>query len=284
MNFKKLALAAAVAVAPMSALALEPMQDEALSSVTGQDGISMEINGSISTDVWIEDTDGLDGTGPAGFMTIEGLGVNLNNVTIDIDAGSTGGAAGANTGVLQVAIGIPNDITLTNLEIGVQGSSATAGESADAGRLGLIGDSTTVLSVGTVTLAASDLIMQLGPDAGTPAAGSSNFLELTGVVGVELSDVQLFGGTSNAGWIGAETIAVTNLDLGAGAGTNVTTANLNAAGLLLTVGDGATNVGVDISRLTLGDNGVGQPGENPLGNVYLTGLDLAGTTVAISGH
>ena len=43
MNFKKLALAAAVAVAPMSALALEPMQDEALSGVTGQDGISLSL-------------------------------------------------------------------------------------------------------------------------------------------------------------------------------------------------------------------------------------------------
>ncbi|WP_197477740.1 hypothetical protein, partial [Alcanivorax sp. HI0044] len=207
---------------------------------------------------------------------IAGLNVDLDGVTIDIDAG--GSATGANTGVLQVAIGIPNDITLTNLSIGVQGSSAaTAGASADNSRLGDITNSTEVLSVGTLTLAASDLIMQLGPDAGTPAVGTANFLELSGTVNVSLDDVQLYGGTSNAGWIGAENISVNNLVLGDG--TDNTTANLTSTGLELTVSTTANDVGVDISRLTLGDGSAAA-----LGNVYLTGLDLGGTTVAISGH
>ncbi|MDF1724267.1 MAG: hypothetical protein P1U59_07080 [Alcanivorax sp.] len=274
MEFKKLALAAAVASLPATGFSMEAMEDSALSGVTGQDGISMTLNGNITTDVWIEDTDGLDGLdGNAGFMTIEGLGVNLNNVTVDIDAGSAGGT-GAGTGVLQVAIGVPNDITINNLSIGVQGSSAaTAGAAADNSRLGLITDSTQVISVGTVTLSASDLVLQLGPDAGTPAAGGSNLLELSGTVGVSLTNVDIFGGTSNTGWIGADSIVVSNVDL------TGTTANLNASGLLVTVGASATDVGVDISRLTLGDDT-----QAALGNVYLDGLNLAGTTVAISGH
>ncbi len=70
MNFKKLALAAAVAVAPMSALALEPMQDEALSGVTGQDGISIGLNLDATLNVGIEDTDGFAGNTGAGMILI----------------------------------------------------------------------------------------------------------------------------------------------------------------------------------------------------------------------
>ncbi|MCK0152574.1 hypothetical protein MWU49_02560 [Alcanivorax sp. S6407] len=61
MGFKKLALAAAVAAAPMSALALEPMQDEALSGVTGQDGITIALDANIVANLIIHDTDGIAG-------------------------------------------------------------------------------------------------------------------------------------------------------------------------------------------------------------------------------
>lgn len=290
MGFKKLALAAAVAAAPMSALALEPMADEAMSAVTGQDGISMTINGNISTDVWIEDTDGFTGVAGAGFMTIAGLNVSLADTKITIDAGSDDGAGaahtGATSGVLRVGISIPTPITLNNLNIGVQGSTATANAAADHGRVGLIGDSTTVLSVGTVTLAASELQMLLGPDSSNASLSTGgNLLALSGTVNVGLTNVELYGGTSVDGWIGASSINVNNVVL------DGTTANLNATGLVVSLGASMTDVEVDISRLTLGgtgdwDNDTATPDTAPpaLGNVYLDGLSLAGTTVTISGH
>jgi hypothetical protein len=46
MEFKKLALAAAVASLPATGFSMEAMEDSALSGVTGQDGISMTLNGN----------------------------------------------------------------------------------------------------------------------------------------------------------------------------------------------------------------------------------------------
>ena len=43
MNFKKLALASAIATLPVGAFALDEINDDALSEVSGQDGITMTL-------------------------------------------------------------------------------------------------------------------------------------------------------------------------------------------------------------------------------------------------
>ena len=104
MNFKKLALASAIATMPMSAFALDEITDEAMADVSGQDGISATLNiglAGITTDIFIHDKDGLSNV-PAfaaysgssaysfdGAIVIDNMAIAVGgaNITIAIDAG-----------------------------------------------------------------------------------------------------------------------------------------------------------------------------------------------------
>lgn len=272
MNFKKLALAAAVAVAPMSALALEPMQDEALSGVTGQDGISIGITTNITTDLFIEDTDGHADIGTAGanagFMAIQGVNVN-GQINLDIDSASAAGTDGTG-GVLVIGVELPN-LTLANLSLGVTGSSAADGDRVSADGLTRVGDAqagtvTEVLAMGTIDLNGLEMDIQLGPDA-------ANFLALSGTIDdIAITDFTL-NDANNGGSLFASSVNVSALTL------DGTTVAIDGAGMQVTLGAGVST-DVSLMGLGMGDSTTSAP----IGNVYLTGLNLGGTTVSITGH
>ena len=278
MNFKKLALAAAVAVAPMSALALEPMQDDALSSVTGQDGISIGITTNITTDLFIEDTDGHADIGTAGanagFIAIQGVNVS-GDINLEIDSASAAGTDGTG-GVLVIGVELPN-LTLANLSLGVTGSSATPGDRVSADGLTRVAAAETgvteVLALGSIDLNGLEMDIQLGPDA-------ANFLQLAGTVDdIAITDFTL-NDTAGGGSIYADSVNISELVLD---GTTVT---VDGAGMQITLGP---SVSTDVTLMGLGmgdasDLGGTPPSSSPIGNVYLTGLDLGGTTVSITGH
>jgi len=280
MNFKKLALAAAVAVAPMSALALEPMQDEALSGVTGQDGISMSITTNLTTDIFIEDTDGTGITNltNAGFMAIQNVNVT-GTINLDIDSASTAGTDGTG-GALVIGVSIPT-LTLANLSVGVTGSSAVTATDVRDATEGFTrvtaaegGTITNVMSLGSVTLSGLNMGVQLGPDA-------QNFLTLDGSISaIDVADFSIIDASiSDGGALFADQLYVSGLDL------TGTTASINdgsgtpAAGLNLTMGPALADTDVALMGLGLGDTA----GAERLGNVYLTGLNLSGTTINIAG-
>ena len=279
MNFKKLALAAAVAVAPMSALALEPMQDEALSGVTGQDGISIGITTNITTDLFIEDTDGHADIGTAGanagFIAIQGVNVS-GDINLEIDSASALGNDGTG-GVLLIGVELPN-LSLSNLSLGVTGSSAAAGDRVSADGLTRVADAqagtvTEVLALGSIDLNGLEMDIQLGPDA-------ANFLQLAGTVDdIAITDFTL-NDTAGGGSIYADSVNISQLVL------DGTTVSVDGAGMQITLGAG---VSTDVTLMGLGmgdasDLGGTPPSSSPIGNVYLTGLDLGGTTVSITGH
>lgn len=59
MTFKKLALASAIAALPMTAMAVDVLDDNAMSGVTGQDGIRVTMDLNLSTNVLVHDVDGI---------------------------------------------------------------------------------------------------------------------------------------------------------------------------------------------------------------------------------
>ena len=283
--FKQLALVSAIAALPMTGVAMQQLDDEVLSGVTGQDGISITLDtAQITSAIWLEDTTGFTGYDEGGFIVLgsydsgsdtwSGLTMDLSGTTIEIDAASN--SSGAGTGVLNVGISTANPLTLSNLSIGVQGNGEEVtgtGIAADIGRVGSLADTTEVLSIGTLSIDALDLSLQLGPEAGTSAPGASPFLTIgSGSLNISLVDVQLFGGQTNTGWVGVDEISISGLDL---AGT---TGNLVAGGLQLTMGNDATGIDITLSRVSLGDAAAPS-----LGNVYLTDLSLAGTQLTIAG-
>lgn len=280
-TFKKLALVSAIAALPMTGFAMQQMDDEALSGVTGQDGISITLDMDANFDVWVEDTDGVADNAPlwtgldnAGFLVIQNIAID-GIVNIDLDSGSAAGTNGAG-GVLNVAISIPS-LTIGDasnpLAIGVTGSDAAANDRDYQDGLGRVataaaGTVTNVITLSSIELENLGLNIQLGPD-------SEQFLHITGdafdmvIDDFTLSDASAAG----AGDLFVDTMAITNIDL------DGTVGSITATGLELTLGTPAAGMDIAMMGVRLGDNTA-----DTLGNVYVTGLNLGGTTVTVSGR
>lgn len=268
MKFNKLALAAAVAAAPTAGLAMEPMEDNQLSNVTGQDGLSIGLSTSQTMDVIIEDTDGtsVSAYSTTGSIVISNAGLDTTVATgdlqIDVDAGGNG-----TNGMLNVVVTIPNNTELTTGDIGVadgDGSGGTTGTS------NIIPSTTVTFSNGAT------LDMELGNE-------DTAFLEFTGDLGTitfgdaanATDNFEIQDGGDNStnpnSSISMDELAISGLDMSG------TTVDVTTAGLEIVNGSNLNNVDIDITQLSL--NG----GTDTVGNVYIRGLDMAGDTITVNG-
>lgn len=275
MGFKKLALAAAVAAAPMSALALEPLQDEALSSVTGQDGISISLASDVAAGLKIHDKDGYVGNGIAaadsGALVISGFAINRANSTdtIDIDLDASGGA----TPTLNVNVSLPTGLQVVLGSVGVADSGRTVSAAGVAGGTWTTSNTvSSVVNLGTMTLGATTLNIQLGNEP----QGNMIALNTTITGGISLTGFSVSDANSGGSLI-TDLQVVDN-----GAGTDLTlNTGINIAGDGLRVGlagiGGATGIDVRMTDLKLGT-----AASSSLGDIELVGLDLTGDLI-ISG-
>src|SRR5690606_15502981 len=72
---------------PMTGFAMEALQDEALSEVTGQDGITITLGSTGAFDIFVLDNDGGAGlTGTTGGIYIDGFDTGTGNTTVVIDS------------------------------------------------------------------------------------------------------------------------------------------------------------------------------------------------------
>lgn len=282
MGFKKLALAAAVAAAPMSALALEPMQDEALSAVTGQDGISIGLSLNATLDLGIEDTDGTPAVGAIaanagpGMILIDNMGLT-GDITIEIDsASSTSGA-----GVLQANINVPTlTIDTGDLYVG----QGTDGSDVNAG-IAKVGTEMTAVSAGDplldsvgITLNNVDLTVQLGSEATEFfALSTTTVLSIDiGTLGNATDNLTLRDQSAGGGGaMVADQISIQNIDV------NGITGNITTSGLEISTGTALSGINIAAMGVSFGADDGSAPA---IGNVYITGLDLSGQTITISGH
>lgn len=120
MNFKQLVLAAAVLAVPFMAQAgMTSMDDSALSSVTGQDGISIagDFSGTIGKISY------LDGTNSLNLNTISFTGFEIletDPLKIDVVTSTV------LTGVQQLAISLPTmtgEVSVGSITLGAAGAS-----------------------------------------------------------------------------------------------------------------------------------------------------------------
>ncbi|WP_300523843.1 DUF6160 family protein [Alcanivorax sp.] len=282
MEFKKLALAAAVAALPATGFSMEALEDSALSGVTGQDGISIAINTNLAASLIVHDTDGIPtgvtaGHGSAGALVMDDFQINTggNNITLDIDAGDS--AVGGTAPVLNVEVGIPNAtvITLGSVDIANSNREGAAGDPWGVDATNRVND---VLNLGSITLGATTLNIQLANEP----QGDMIALNTTITNGVSISNFALndAGGTVNGGGISVDSLSVVDsggANLSVDAGINV-----SATGLVVRVdqlGDATNGADVRLAGVTLGDSATAPS----LGDVELVGLNLNNTVVTISG-
>lgn len=291
MNFKKLALASAIAAMPMSAFALDEIADEALSEVSGQDGISATLNiggAGIRTDIFIHDKDGLGNnvgavfTGSSaysfdGAIIIDDMAIAVGgaNITISIDAGDR--ATSFADPVLNINVGLPAALTITTGAIRVGNSQR------DNAAWSVDGMSSTILNTMTIILGGTQLNIQLGNEAQTGTSAGSDMMVLSSSIsgGLTISNFRLNDATASGdGGIGA----AGNISILDNGGANLTLGidiNATDAGLVIGLGQvgNATN-GVDIRII---DQYLGTSTNSKIGDVSIVGLNLNGSTLTING-
>jgi hypothetical protein len=268
-GFKKLALASAIAALPVSGFAMEAMDDAALSDVTGQDGLSLNIDVPASTmDIIIHDGDGSTAgslTGAAGALVINNMSLTTGAGGIDVDIDADGNAGAP---VLNVAVTIPTGTTISTGDIQVAVSTGMGNAVTNT--------SANILDSMDITLGQVDLNIQLGS---AEPQGSMIVLDTAITNGITINNFALNDASSG------ESISVTQIVMedadGSGNLTVSMTGDVETSGLALTFGQlGATGasagVSLQMSSVTLGS----QPA---IGDIEIIGLNLNGTTVTIAG-
>lgn len=271
-EFKKLALAAAVASLPVSGFAMEALDDSALAGVTGQDGITISLANDISADIIIHDTDGFGANNNSGAIIISGFSQTLaagTSIDIDIDAGNNGTQGTA----LNVGITLPNNINIDLGDIQVADSNRTTA----GGSWGTTGAATTVMTLGTLVLGTTTLNLQLGHEY----QGSMIVMDTIISNGISLSNFSI---NDAGGAVSGGSIFVGQLTLIDNGGNDLTvdqTIDVDADGLVIEVnqlGDVTNGADLRLANVRLGDNT-----QSDIGDIEITGLDLTGT-ITITGH
>lgn len=280
MNFKKLALAAAIASVPAVGFSVESLEDADLGTVTGQDGLEIAINigaSGITADVYLHDTDGFAATSYSydGAIVIDNLAIGGagTGFTISIDAGDNAASAGAP--VLNINVALPVALTIVTGSIHVANSQIDDTPSAR----GVSNTSATLLNSMNIVLGSSSLNIQLGNEQQTGSIAGTDMIVMNATVtgGISISGFAL-NDINSGGAIGMSSMSVTNsagTDLGIAADINVTAAGLQIG--LGTLGDGGG------MRLEIVDQYLGTTTAGIVGDISVRDLNLNGTTIVISG-
>lgn len=296
--FSKIALVSAMAISA-NAMALESMDDEALSAATGQDGITLTvITDGISIDkLLIHDNDGLDstvtaqggaslgGTGTAGDYTTGAAGaIVVNGVTVGV-SGATGQAELA-TVTIDTDSGAGSAGTASNpflninmknnaLDIGV-GSIRVAASNDVSGMVGArrgAGTETEIISGLDITVGASEMNIQLGAQP----QGAMIVANATIQGGLTINSLNLVD-TGTTGEIAISDLKITsenNANLVVDTAISVLPAAHASGGGLAISSSGAKDI--YIGSLALGN-------ANSIGSIEIQGLDMGNNQLIVSGH
>ncbi|RSN78267.1 putative pilus system protein FilA [Acinetobacter haemolyticus] len=280
--FTKLVLVSSMAISA-NAMAMQSMDDAALSAATGQDGINIGIaldSTGISIDkLYLHDNDGLQtstniagATGVAGAIAIDGITItqtgtgNLLDLVIDTDAGTSGEAflnIAASVGAVDISIG----------SIGVAPSFGASLTDTTTAVRGVTGTPTEILTGLDLSLGAISANVQLGA---TPQ-GAMIKLDSTLEGGLTISNLGI-NDAAGGGQIYLDNIYVR--------GTGNTTGDL----------DIDTDISVTQNGLQLKNNStqgmnvylegvrLGSSTAASIGDVEIQGLNVGTSTITISGH
>lgn len=291
--FSKIALVSAMAISA-NAMALESMDDEALSAATGQDGITLTvITDGISIDkLLVHDNDGLDstlttqdgatnlgGTDTAGAIVVNDVTVGVSTsgiatplgadtlaqVKIDTDAGENGENPFLNINMKNNAI----DIGVGSIGVGTSNAEPVAGarRGVDAAT------ETEIISGLDITVGDSELNIQLGaqPQGAMIVANGT----ITG--GVTINSLNLID-TATTGEIAISDLRITSensTDLAVNTAISVLPAAHASGGGLSISSTGKKDI--YIGSLALGN-------DTSIGSIEIQGLDMGNNQLIVSGH
>lgn len=299
--FTKIALVSAIAISG-NAMALQAMDDESLSSATGQDGIDLTIStsGISIAKLLVHDNDGLDSTaatngglnlggtgiagdyttGAAGAIVVNGVTVGVSatqanaafggalaKISIDTDSGQGGGATG--NAFLNI------NVKTNGIDVGV-GSIAVAKSNDASAMVGArrgAGAETTIISGLNLTVGASELNVQLG------AQPQGAMIVANGTIqgGISINSLNLVDAATTG------VIAIGGLKI-----TSANSANLTVdTAISVLPGTHASGGGLAISSTGSNDIYIGSialGNSSSIGSVEIQGLNMGTNTILVSGH
>lgn len=280
--FTKLVLVSSMAISA-NAMAMQSMDDAALSAATGQDGINIGIaldSTGISIDkLYLHDNDGLQTstgiTGVAGAIAIDGITItqtgtgNLLDLVIDTDAGTSGEAflnIAASVGAVDISIG----------SIGVAPSNGASLTDTTTAVRGVTGTPTEILTGLDLSLGAISANVQLGA---TPQ-GAMIKLDSTLQGGLTISNLGI-NDAAGGGQIYLDNIYVRGDNATGDIDIN-TDISVTNAGLRLQ-NNSTQNMNVYIAGVRLGASATGATNAS-IGDIEIQGLNVGTSTITISGH
>lgn len=304
--FTKLALVSAVAVSG-SAMAMESMDDSALSSTTGQDGISIGLAmDHISIDnLYIHDNDGLTNTTLGGTSTAGAIAITGNGITgdrnetagVDITANAAGGTvlfgtqpvfakliidSDAGTGASGAFLNIAAEVSGLDISIGNIGvAKSNAAQTSGAVRGVVSGSNNAIISGLNLKTGVTSANIQLGA---TPQGAMIN-INGTMQGGLQISDLGL---VDNAG---GGTIRLGQISVADNGGTDLTTnAKVSVVPGALKIEALSTATDMYIKSIKLGESAttpaafLGSIGDVEVSNLQISHGGVAGAIILVSGH
>lgn len=286
-HLSKLVLASAIAMST-SAFAMESMEDEALASMTGQDGVTIDITpGTLASSIVVHDSNGFGATASAGAIVIgdplNGGTLVKNSVAVAgggairllIDATGDIDTGAATTPSVRINVSTTNTLTIHTGDLSVAASNGLGNA---------VGTPVKFMNDMTLSIGAGSLMnMYLGGESVTAGNAGRNMIELSTSLtnGLNMANFALIdaGGAVSGGSIQATNIKIVDRT----GGTNLAidaSANVASDGLVATVntfGTGGANIQVTALKL-------GNAAATAIGNVDIIGLDMSGTTMKIYGH
>ncbi|MEX5366452.1 DUF6160 family protein [Acinetobacter haemolyticus] len=284
--FTKLVLVSSMAISA-NAMAMQSMDDAALSAATGQDGINIGIaldSTGISIDkLYLHDNDGLQtstnitgATGVAGAIAIDGITItqtgtgNLLDLVIDTDAGTSGEAflnIAASVGAVDISIG----------SIGVAPSNGASLTDTTTAVRGVTGTPTEILTGLDLSLGAISANVQLGA---TPQ-GAMIKLDSTLEGGLTISNLGI-NDAAGGGQIYLDNIYVRGTGNTTGDLDIDTDISVTQNGLQLK-NNSTQGMNVYLEGVRLGAQATGSTNAS-IGDVEIQGLNVGTSTITISGH
>lgn len=221
-EFKKLALAAAVATLPVSGFAMEALDDATLSGVTGQDGITITIDSVAFDAIRVDDSDAFTGSSATdGAIFVKNFSMSgATTIEVDADEDTLQAAITLEAGTMNlgsIAVGeyqsstIPatDVITLGQMDHGDITLNVQLGTEDQGSMIALTGTVNGGLSLTGFAIADGSSAETISMDLAVVSAGSTD-LNLSGTIDVEAAGLVISG-------LGAMDVTLGSLTLGSAA-------------------------------------------------------------------
>lgn len=273
----------AIMVLPLSVMAMTPVSDKALSDVTGQAGVSIIPDVTITmseTDIAWGDPDGLGGTTSAGWIGMANLDMSTDiectvldpsdgvlPITIDVATDST---YGDNITYIRTNLGtLSMTLNALSTHIGLGASAAAATADVPAQSLGIVSmGGTDIQFDGTSYM---DIYATSG-DCGVNIFQDINNLELA-IGYVSYGDTDGFDGyTDDAGYVGIANLSLGSIDMSGTVRIDVGTSTDDVTAVCIGLNTLTTSAGPITGFVVLGDSYdfAGYGSSDILGEIYIS--------------